>query len=175
MDFILFNYEKEVIYQEHCVHCVIFFKTLNFSCVENTGSLPQLLRPLTVNRFACMQAYVRFLLTTPFPHTVLYCTIGSFMSGWVSEWVRKGRGGRELVSECKFSLGQDALFLIDLGLQKRYLDQIILKYGIWSRDLLLFQFFSQLNFSKGVASHSGGTVVQWLTSETKIPLAVQHS
>ena len=72
----------------------------------------------------------------------------------------KGGGGRELVSECKFSLGQDALFLIDLGLQKRYLDQIILKYGIWSRDLLLFQFFSQLNFSKVVASHSGGTVVQ---------------
>ena len=42
----------------------------------------------------------------------------------------EGKGGRELVSECKFSLGQDALFLIDLGLQKRYLDQIILKYGI---------------------------------------------
>lgn len=75
--------------------------------------------------------------------------------------MRTGRegGGRELVSECKFSLGQDALFLIDLGLQKRYLDQIILKYGIWSHDLLLFQFFSQLNFSKVVASHSGGTVV----------------
>ena len=50
-------------------------------------------------------------------------------------------------------------FLIDLGLQKRYLDQIILKYGIWSHDLLLLQFFSQLNFSKVVASHSGGTVV----------------
>ena len=44
------------------------------------------------------------------------------------------------MSECKFSLEQDALFLIDLGLQKRYLDQIILKYGIWSHDLLLFQF-----------------------------------
>lgn len=72
----------------------------------------------------------------------------------------EGKGGeRELVSECKFSLGQDTLFLIDLGLQKRYLDQIILKYGIWSHDLLLFQFFSQLNFSKVVASHSGGTVV----------------
>ena len=54
--------------------------------------------------------------------------------------MKRGRGGRELVSECKFSLGQDALFLIDLGLQKRYLDQIILKYGIWSHDLLLFQF-----------------------------------
>ena len=50
-------------------------------------------------------------------------------------------------------------FLIDLGFQKRFLDQIILKYGIWSHDLLLFQFFSQLNFSKVVASHSGGTVV----------------
>ena len=100
MDFILVNSEKEVIYQEHCVHCVIFFKTLNFSCVENTGGSPQLLRPLTVNRFACMQAYVRFLLTTPFPHTVLYCTIGSFMSGWVSEWVSEwGREGGEGVSE----------------------------------------------------------------------------
>ena len=50
-------------------------------------------------------------------------------------------------------------FLIDLELQKRYLDQIILKYGIWSHDLLLFRFFSQLNFSKVVASHSDGTVV----------------
>lgn len=73
--------------------------------------------------------------------------------------MRKGRGGRELVSECKFSLGQDALFLIDLGLQKRFLDQIILKYGIWGHDLLLVQFFFPIKLSKVVASHSGGTVV----------------
>ena len=51
------------------------------------------------------------------------------------------KGGGELVSECKFSLGQDALFLIDLGLLKRFLDQIILNYGIWGHDLMLFQFF----------------------------------
>ena len=141
MDFIPCNSEKEVIYQEHCVHCVMFFKTLNFSCVGNTGSLPQLLRPLTVNRFACMHAYVRFLLTTPFPHTVLYCTIGSFMSGWVSEWVRKGRGGRELVSECKFSLGQDALFLIDLRLQKRILIKLSLTWDLESWFIVVPIFF----------------------------------
>ena len=63
------------------------------------------------------------------------------------------------MSECKFSLGQDTLFFDRPWASKKDLDQIILKYGIWGHDLLLFQFFSQLNFSKVVASHSGGTVV----------------
>ena len=40
-------------------------------------------------------------------------------------------GGRELVSECKFSLGQDALFLINLRLQKRILIKLSL---IWDLE-----------------------------------------
>ena len=74
--------------------------------------------------------------------------------------MRKGRGGgREFVSECKFSLGQDALFLIDLGFQKRFLDRIILKYGIWGHDLLLVQFFFPIKLFQGCSIpfrwHSG--------------------
>ena len=68
-------------------------------------------------------------------------------------------GGRELVSECKFSLGKDALFLIDLGFQKRFLIELFLNMGFGDMIYCWSNFFSQLNFSKVVASHSGGTVV----------------